>query len=218
MREIRHKTLSKSGLVYLMVAGTLFSAGICKTNKGLEKVLKEQITITKQIEEADKIYLEEMKNEERRNKDPIYNYINSAFNKVNPPQHISKDYVRAIVFTESTDNPNAISPAGARGYMQLMPETGKELDKESNFLKESLNPSKNINSGTKYLKWIDNYCEKRHPNWNIISGEQKRKIISAAYNGGPSRLNKRGWNIEKMPKQTRDYVKKVRKNLKKFEN
>ncbi len=42
------------------------------------------------------------------------------------------------------------------------------------------------------------------------SCKEKRIIIAAAYNGGPSRLKYRGWDIQKMPPETRRYVEKLK--------
>ena len=50
---------------------------------------------------------------------------------------------------ESAYNPAAVSPVGAQGLMQLMPETAEELG-----VQDSFNPGQNLLGGSKYLKQL----------------------------------------------------------------
>lgn len=117
--------------------------------------------------------------------------------------------VQAIISTESRGNPKAISAAGAKGLMQLMPGTASDLG-----VADSFDSSENIRGGSDYINaQIKKYGD--------------RSIALAAYNWGPgnidksiARLEAKGrkvtWdNILKytsVPVETRNYVQKVRSN------
>ena len=98
--------------------------------------------------------------------------------------------VKAVIKTESDFDPQAVSKKGARGLMQLMPETLKDLNVYNPF-----HPRDNINGGVKFLKQL----LKRFDNDLTLS--------LAAYNAGPSVVEK----YEAIPpyKETQGYVKKV---------
>jgi len=100
--------------------------------------------------------------------------------------------VKAIVKQESNFNPKATSKKGAKGLMQLMPATAKELG-----VKDATDPDENIAAGTKYFKQLlDKY-----------DGDEKKAL--AAYNWGPARVDKYG--IDKLPRATKEYLAAVEK-------
>ena len=99
--------------------------------------------------------------------------------------------VAAVVKTESRFIPTARSGAGAQGLMQLVPRTGKWMG-----AKNLMNPTQNIQAGTKYLKYLN----------ERFDGDQTK--VLAAYNAGEGNVKRFGG----VPpfKETRSYVKKVR--------
>jgi soluble lytic murein transglycosylase-like protein len=100
--------------------------------------------------------------------------------------------IRAIIQAESGGNPLAVSRAGARGLMQLMPETAAELGVTNPF-----DPTQNIMGGTSYLRrLLDRY-----------RGDVK--LALAAYNWGMGNLEKRP---EAMPRETKNFIAAVEKN------
>lgn len=103
---------------------------------------------------------------------------------------LSPELVAAVVETESQFKPNARSPVGAQGLMQLMPRTGKWMG-----AKNLRDPQQNVQAGTKYLRYLG----------ERFNGDQTK--ILAAYNGGEGNVRKYGG----VPpfKETRNYVKKV---------
>lgn len=117
----------------------------------------------------------------------------------------------AMMKAESNFDPRAVSPKGARGLMQIMPETGQAIALQldySNFSPDKLfEPETNIKFGAWYLADLNNEF-----NGSTV-------LMLAAYNGG--RGNVREWikgtktpggiaSIDQIPfPETRNYVKKV---------
>lgn len=97
--------------------------------------------------------------------------------------------VKAIMHTESSFNPHAVSPVGAQGLMQLMPGTARDMGVYNAF-----DPAQNIEGGVKYIAWLS----QRFSN---------RDHIIAAYNAGHANVRRYG-GIPPF-KETRNYVRKV---------
>ncbi|EFL50254.1 Lytic transglycosylase catalytic [Solidesulfovibrio fructosivorans JJ]] len=97
--------------------------------------------------------------------------------------------VYALIEQESRFNPCAVSPKGAQGIMQIMPDTQKVLG-----LSEPFDPERNIAAGTKYLR-------------SMLDRFQTEVMALAAYNAGPGAVAKHGG----VPpyEETKDYVLKV---------
>jgi Transglycosylase SLT domain len=108
-------------------------------------------------------------------------------------------FIASIVAAESNFNCAAISPKGAIGLMQLMPETAKQ------FGADPAVPAENIDAGTRYLRWLMERYQKRRNSINHVI---------AAYNAGPAMVDRyRG-----IPpfRETRMYVARVLGFLKQF--
>jgi len=120
-------------------------------------------------------------------------YINQAAQKygVNP------FLIAAIIQQESGFNPKAVSSAGARGLMQLMPGTASGLGVTNSF-----DPYQNIMGGTKYIS-----------QQLKAFGNDLSKAL-AAYNAGPGNVRKYG-GIPPF-KETQNYVNKVLGNFNKL--
>lgn len=88
---------------------------------------------------------------------------------------VEESLLRAVIHIESAFNPKALSPKGARGLMQLMPATARDLGVRNIFdIKD------NINGGAKYLAWLlDRY-----------NGNTAKAL--AAYNAGPGAVEEFG--------------------------
>jgi len=99
--------------------------------------------------------------------------------------------VDSVIQVESNYNPYAVSGKGAEGLMQLMPSTSRMLGVSNSF-----DPGQNIEAGVKYLKYLqDLYKDDR--------------MALAAYNAGPSAVDKYKW-IPPYP-ETQNYVNQVGK-------
>jgi soluble lytic murein transglycosylase-like protein len=110
--------------------------------------------------------------------------------------------LKAVIAAESGFEPLARSPRGARGLMQVMPETARELG-----VTGSLDdPATNIRAGAAYLALLRSAAYRRFG----LSGPRAQapywveKRVVAAYNAGPRALSGEGWCS-----QTRHYVDKV---------
>ena len=122
-------------------------------------------------------------------------------------QKINPAWAFAIARRESSFMSDANSPVGAKGLMQVMPGTAKQLARKKVSNKELLNAKANIKLGTKYLR-------------NLLDRHDGNQVLAtAAYNAGPYRV--KSWLkdrkslpadiwIETIPfKETREYVKSV---------
>ena len=109
----------------------------------------------------------------------------------NAKQHgVDPKLVQAMIRQESGFNPTAVSPKGAMGLMQLMPETAASMGVEDPFDVEQ-----NIKGGIRFLK----ICLKRF--------DQNLPLALAAYNAGPGRVVEH----QGIPpfKETQTYVKNI---------
>jgi soluble lytic murein transglycosylase len=118
--------------------------------------------------------------------------------------------VAAVIQQESSFDPRAVSRSGARGLMQIMPGTGRQIArkrKEPYRLALLYDPDKNIDFGTEYLASM------------LERFDGRVELALAAYNGGPSRAA-RWWRelgsgdveifVDDIPLgETRRYIKRV---------
>lgn len=96
----------------------------------------------------------------------------------------------SVVDAESGGNPRAVSRAGARGLMQLMPSTAAKLG-----VKNSFEPQQNVNGGSAYLDAL------------LTRYGNNLALALAAYNAGPEAVA-RYHGIPPYP-ETRAYVARV---------
>lgn len=112
--------------------------------------------------------------------------------------------VKAIVAAESEFYKRAVSPAGARGLMQLMPRTAEYMGVPREYL---FDPEYNIRAGVSYLAHLFERAWKIHKRQGTSYMEAPLWILQrviAAYNAGPRFLRRDKWY-----RQTRGYVRKV---------
>jgi soluble lytic murein transglycosylase-like protein len=101
--------------------------------------------------------------------------------------------VHSVIQVESNYNPVAVSPKGARGLMQLMPQTARRLDVDNSF-----NILENLDGGVRYLKHL-----------LTLFGDQDPRLALAAYNAGEGAVIRHG-GIPPYP-ETAQYVRRVGK-------
>jgi len=103
---------------------------------------------------------------------------------------IPEGLVRSIMKGESDYDPRAVSVSGARGLMQLMPDTAERMQ-----VKDIDDPRENVFGGVRLLRILANYF-----NGDLV-------LTIAAYNAGPDAVMRAG-GVPPI-QQTRDYVAKV---------
>jgi len=109
---------------------------------------------------------------------------------------IDVDLLASIIHNESGFHVKAVSPAGARGLMQLMPATARNLG-----VQDSFNPGQNINGGAQYLSGLlKRYFDPRGDAYGL-------ELALAAYNAGPGAVDR----YHGIPpyRETRAYVARV---------
>ena len=111
-------------------------------------------------------------------------------------QGLDPGLVMAVIAQESRGRADAVSPRGARGLMQLMPETAAELGVNAD------NPAQNVRGGVSYLGNM----------LNRYDGNVEHALM--AYNWGPGNMDAwlrtgKGVNGQAMPAETRAYASGV---------
>jgi soluble lytic murein transglycosylase-like protein len=103
---------------------------------------------------------------------------------------IPEELIRAVIKVESDFDPRAVSPANARGLMQLIPETADRM-----LVTDVFDPRQNIYGGVRYLRILA----------NLFNGDIE--LTLAGYNAGENAVIRHG-GIPPYP-ETVDYVKRV---------
>jgi soluble lytic murein transglycosylase-like protein len=112
---------------------------------------------------------------------------------------VDESLIRAIIHAESAYQPDAQSPRGAQGLMQLMPATQRKLN-----ISDPFDPAANIDGGTRYLADL------------LLEFNGDITLAAAAYNAGPAAVHKYG-GIPPYD-ETREYVKRVKILYQRYQN
>jgi soluble lytic murein transglycosylase-like protein len=115
-------------------------------------------------------------------------------------QDVDPALVKAVMAVESGFNPSAVSPKGAIGLMQVIPDTGARFgvsaDARRTVEQKLADPRTNITAGVRYLSWL----MQLFPN-NL-------ELVLAAYNAGEGAVQRYNNRIPPYP-ETRQYVSTV---------
>lgn len=101
-------------------------------------------------------------------------------------------WIRALMRVESANDVRAVSPKGAMGLMQLMPDTWAYLRTRYRLGSDPFDPRENIIAGTAYMREL--YDRYGAPGF------------LAAYNAGPGRYDEYLANGRPLPAETRAYI------------
>lgn len=116
--------------------------------------------------------------------------IDAAIDQAALQHNVDPSLVRAVIKVESNFNPNAVSPKGAMGLMQLMPQTARELNVTNPF-----DPQQNVDAGVRHLKRL----------MESYGGDVS--LTLAAYNAGAGAVA-RSAGVPNYP-ETRNYVTRI---------
>jgi hypothetical protein len=97
----------------------------------------------------------------------------------------------AIMHRESAFRKRAVSHAGARGLMQLMPATARRFG-----VGDIFDPAENIEGGTRYMRWL----------LDKFGGDVR--LALAGYNAGEGAVMKYGWRVPPY-RETQEYVRRI---------
>ena len=128
--------------------------------------------------------------QQARTAPPEYESAITEANRLYP--QVKPERIKSIIAAESNFDNKAVSPAGAKGPMQLMDGTAKDMDVDDPF-----DINQNVRGGTRYYaQMLTRY------------GGDERKAL-AAYNWGPGNLDKVNGDVSKAPAETQAYVNRV---------
>jgi hypothetical protein len=128
----------------------------------------------------------------------IYRRYRKEIDEAAASTGLPPELIVAVIYHESGGNPRAVSRAGARGLMQLMPRTARGLG-----VSDPFDPRQNIMGGARYLRiQLDRF------GGNLA-------LALAAYNAGPRNVYKYKRDIPPF-RETQRYVRAIGALLKMF--
>ena len=129
---------------------------------------------------------------------PNYKAIRHHIKDAAKTYKVDYELLQALIAAESGFDVTAVSPKGAIGLMQLMPDTarryGVEGDKKTKLEKKLTDPKINVRAGTRYLRDLI----------NMFPG--RLDLALASYNAGEGAVQRAGNKIPNY-KETQNYVK-----------
>jgi soluble lytic murein transglycosylase-like protein len=120
--------------------------------------------------------------------------IDSVVQTIAAQNSLPPQLIHSVIKVESNYNPNAISPKGALGLMQLIPATARRFG-----VSDVFDPVENIQGGARYLKYLLDLYKNDY------------RLALAAYNAGEAAVAKYG-DVPPYA-ETRNYLVQVRKHI-----
>ncbi|HOT00254.1 MAG TPA: lytic transglycosylase domain-containing protein [Acidobacteriota bacterium] len=146
---------------------------------------------------GDATSVKEIEIEREQDRPDLIQFDESRFNQFDPlikkygsELEVDFNLIKALILVESNFNPRAVSPKGARGLMQLMPDTARRYG-----VFDLFDPEENIRGGTNHLRLL------------IDMFEGDLELVLSAYNAGENLVRKLN-RIPRIP-ETIKYVRKI---------
>lgn len=105
---------------------------------------------------------------------------------------VPQRWIRAVIAAESAGDPRAVSPKGAMGLMQLMPETWREMRERFGLGIDPFDPADNVLAGTAYLRLM-------YDRFGVPG-------FLAAYNAGPRGFEASLAGLHPLPDESRKFM------------
>ena len=103
--------------------------------------------------------------------------------------------VTALIATESSFNPRAVSPVGAQGLGQLMPATAKDMG-----ISDPFDVEQNVYATTRYLAWLGKVWQAHPRRW---------ELVLASYLAGVGTVSKQVKAGKALTSEQDAYVRKI---------
>ncbi|WP_145544538.1 transglycosylase SLT domain-containing protein [Yersinia massiliensis] len=126
----------------------------------------------------------------------LLGWLQPTLTKLEALNNLPAGLLRSVAITESGGNQFAISGAGAKGLFQFMDPTAKDMGLKGN---DVFDPEKSAAAAAKYLSML----------LKMNGGDLDKAL--ASYNWGIGNVQKHGLDL--MPRETRNYIPKVRSNM-----
>jgi len=156
---------------------------------GLVDAINDWLYNEKQEVDFYVMYNKFYKNHYAFNKRMNSEFLTHNTGKISMYDHLVKKYASTIdfdwrllsslIYQESNFRPTVESWAGAKGLMQLMPNTARSYG-----ITNLTDPDMNLLAGTKHLKWLMKYWDAKIPD-----DEERTKFVLASYNVGTGHVS-----------------------------
>lgn len=117
--------------------------------------------------------------------------------------------VEAVVQIESGGRPDCVGLHGERGLMQIRAATWQEVTQnlfgDAVPFERAFDPVINRQVGHAYLEYLGRHVDRHQDRWQ----SDRRSLILACYNAGPSRVLRSGFDLGQLPSSTRSYVQRA---------
>lgn len=115
----------------------------------------------------------------------------------------------ALAFVESSNSPSAVSPVGARGLYQFMPDTWNDVMTEP--FAKAFDPDLSETAAIHYLEWIKSTLVKWKGSADLID-------VLACWHGGIGRYRRLEYDLARMPERTKQFVARVTARMRIHDN
>lgn len=120
----------------------------------------------------------------------------SAIARASADNGIPTNLLASLIATESSFNPRAVSPCGAQGLGQLMPDTARDLG-----VNDPFDPEQNIAGTAKHLGWLSSYWAKQP--------QRRWELVLASYLAGVGAVGQRLQSGRDLSEEQASYARKI---------
>lgn len=125
------------------------------------------------------------------------------------PADVAERLVDSVIQVESGGNARMVGRVGERGIMQIKRATWKQVTRhlygEPISFDRAFDPKVNRRVGRAYLAEIQAFLHKHRGKWK----SDERSLLLACYNIGPTRVQKSGFDVRRLPRSVQSYVERA---------